>query len=67
MIWNVYLYSQHSGEILTPVIGYDGRPLRFTEKRYADRYVHEMNNKVQEVIQSLDVYYVVCEESEGEQ
>lgn len=67
MIWNVYLYSQHSDEVLMPVIGYDGRPLRFTEKRYADRFVHEMNNKVKETIQSLEAHYVVCEESEGEQ
>lgn len=68
MIWNVYLYSHYSSEKLFPVRGYDNRPLRFTEKRYADRYVHELNTRWSPLDQLLEedgINYAVFED-EGE-
>lgn len=43
-MWNVILYSNLTGEKVFPLTSLDGRPLRFTEKRYADRLAHEKNS-----------------------
>ena len=45
-MWNVILYSYYSGDRLFPLKGFDGRPLRFTEKRYADRTAYELNSRI---------------------
>lgn len=43
-MWNVILYSNLTGEKVLPLRSLDGRPLRFIEKRYADRLAHEKNS-----------------------
>lgn len=44
-MWNVILYSVNTNERMLPMRSYDGRPLRFTEKRYAERTAHERNSQ----------------------
>jgi len=44
-MWNVIMISNN--ERMLPLKGFDGRPLRFTEKRYAERTAHEMNSQNQ--------------------
>ena len=46
-MWNVILYSVTTDERMLPLRSLDGRPLRFTEKRYAERTAHEKNSNAQ--------------------
>lgn len=65
-MWNVMLYSRLSEEKLFPLKGFDGRPLRFTEKRYADREAYELNNKINPITDLLyedGIMYIVVEDN----
>lgn len=53
-MWNVFEVGDKFRNILK---GYDGRPLRFTEKSYADRMAHELNES------TGSVRYFVVEEN----
>lgn len=66
MVWNVILYSHYSNEKLYPLRGYDGRPLRFADKRYADREAHDLNSKYLcelDPLQSEGITYTVFEDN----
>lgn len=54
-MWNVVQICGNNKFILR---GYDKRPLRFTEKSYADRMVHELTS----LNESENIKYLVVED-----
>ncbi len=62
MLYNVVLYSKNTGEHLLTLKSYDGRPLRYTEKRYAELEVSERNNRMASNMDP-DLTFIVVEEN----
>jgi hypothetical protein len=63
MIYNVVLKSLSNDEEVTVLTGFDGRPLRFTNKAYAEREAHERNIDILHWYEDDDLRHIVVEEN----
>jgi hypothetical protein len=61
MIYNVVLYSKLLGKTIVRVTGFDGRPLKFTDYRYAEAAVNDFNS-AESMRDNEDMQYRVIED-----
>ena len=62
-MWNIAYIFKKDPSVISVVRGYDERPLRYTDKAFAERQAHEWNSELDEFNNFEDFHYVVIEET----
>lgn len=65
MIYNVVLFSKPMNTVMYKLKSLDGRPLRFTDYKYAEREVHERNERFGNLMYDEGLVFMALEETDA--
>lgn len=65
MIYNVVLFSRPMNTVMYKLRGLDGRPLRYTDYKHAEREVHERNERFANLMYDEGLVFMAIEETDA--